>query len=85
MKPVGVPKTVGELRSLIEKLPDAMPLHHRGTMGDHPVGWMLVIRTLAPALSEPAYFADIETDTVWSKPEQRASFGEAIEALCSVA
>jgi hypothetical protein len=83
VKVIGLPKTVGELRTLIAKLPDDMPLHHRGNVGDHPVGLMLVIRTLAPASNEPSYFADIETDVVWSKPERRDSFGEAVEALCS--
>jgi hypothetical protein len=36
MKPVGNPKTIGELRKMIAQLPDDMPLHHRGSIGDHP-------------------------------------------------
>lgn len=84
MKPVGIPKTVGELRSLIADLPDDMPLHHRGNVGEHPPGLMLVIRKLAPHKHERSYFADIENDKLWSKPEERKGFGKAVDTLCSV-
>ena len=84
MKPVGIPKTVGELRAFIAEMPDDMPLHHRGNVGEHPVGLMLVIRKLAAAKNEPDYFADIEDDPIWSKKDRRSGFGKAFDALCTV-
>lgn len=84
MKPVGRPTTVGELRALIAKLPDDMPLHHRGDMGDHPPGVSLVIRKLAFHKDEPGYFGDIENDAVWSKPEYRLGFSKPFPCLCTI-
>lgn len=83
MVAVGNPKTIGELRALIASLPDEMPLHHRGSMGDHPPGLMLIIRKLAAAKSDPTYFAAIEDDPMWSKPAARKTFGEAVDTLCT--
>lgn len=84
MKLVGVPRTVGELRALLAALPDNMPLHHHGNMGEYPPGLMLVIRNLAVAKSDPMYYADIENDPIWSKPDERPGFGKAIATLCTV-
>jgi len=80
----GCPKTVGELRAFIAELPDDMPLHHRGNMGEHPPGLMLMIRHLASAKSDPTYFADIETDEIWSRPDRRKGFGKSVLSLCVI-
>ena len=82
MNKVGRPVTVGELRALIANLPDDMPLHQRGNMGDHPPGITFVIRDLAAHTCDTTYFADVETDPLWSKPAQREGFGKAVKSLC---
>lgn len=74
-------KTVGELRARIANLPDNMPLHHRGDMGDFPPGKILTFRKLAEHKMEP-YFADIENDPVWSNRKYRDEFGEPVACLC---
>ena len=82
MKPVGHPHTVGELRKMLETLPDDMALHGSGSMGQHPPGVIFVIRRLAAAKSDPNYFADVEHDTVWSRPQYRDDFGQSRDTLC---
>ena len=76
-------KTVGELRALLADLADDMPLHRRGDMGEHPQGVTLVLRYLAASKVDPNYFADLEHDTVWSKPEYHDQFETPIRALCT--
>lgn len=82
LKPFGHPETVGELRKLLEGLPDDMPLHQRGNLGEFLRGIWLFRRKLAEAKGEAGYYADIEHDQVWSKPEKRGTFGKTFDALC---
>lgn len=79
-----VAKTVGELRAALDKLPDDMPIHHRGNMGDFPPGATLALITLASSNAEPDYFAAIDIDTAWSKERYKDEFGTRFQALCSV-
>lgn len=79
-----VAKTVGELRAALATLPDDMPIHHRGNMGEFPLSATMVLLTLADSLAEPGYFAAIEIDRIWSKPNRRKAFGPAFKALCSI-
>jgi hypothetical protein len=78
------PKTVGELRAILAALPDDMPLHHQGSMGEHPAGLCLLVRQLAEANAEAGYFADVSADPVWSKPQHANSFAKPFPALCTV-
>lgn len=75
--------TVGELKAALADLPDDMPIHRRGDLGDRPAGMTLVLLGLAQAKQDASYFADIENDEVWSKPKHRKEFGSAFKALCS--
>ena len=77
-------QTVGELKAFLASLPDDMPLHHRGDIGDQPRGLHLLVRTLAEARHEQGYFADIERDALWSKPQYRETFGQSFKALCAL-
>jgi hypothetical protein len=76
------PATVGELRALIASLPDDMPLHTRGSVGEFPPTMRLAIINLAAALNDPTYFAAIEVDPIWSQPKHKGTFAAKFRALC---
>ncbi len=73
-------KTVGELRDAIAHLPNDMPIHHRGDMGDYPKGSDIILINLAQSKKESDYFAAIEIDPVWKNYKDQ--FGDLFKALC---
>lgn len=77
-------ETVGQLRTLLASLPDDLPLHHKGSVGDHPPGVTFVVLQLAVSNYDRTYYADIEHDRIWSRKELRTDFTAPFAALCVI-
>lgn len=75
------PQTVGELKAVLAGLPDDMPLHHHGNVGDHPRGLLLAVFRLAAHKEDAGYFADMTPGSHWADPKYEGSFDTPFDAL----